>query len=77
MYFYLILKMKLPSNKNIKEFIFNFPIIRNVIAWMKKNSLPGFFGVPIFDVLVFIVNEFKNQRLIVRANAIAFSFFLS
>lgn len=69
--------MRIPSYKNIQGFLFSLPIIRNIIGWIKKNSLPGFFGVPIYDVLVFIINEFRTQRLIVRANAIAFSFFLS
>ncbi len=69
--------MKIPSIRNIKDRIYQLPFIRWIIDWMKTNSLPGFFGVPIYDVLVFILNEIKDQRLIVRANAIAFSFFLS
>ncbi len=69
--------MKIPNLSDIQLFVFSLPIIRNIIAWIKTNSFPGFFGVPIYDVLVFIINEFKAQRLIVRANAIAFSFFLS
>lgn len=45
--------------------------------WARRRSLPGFSGVPIYDVMVFIFNEFRRLDLIMRANSIAFSFFLS
>ena len=45
--------------------------------WAKTHSLPGFFKVPIFDVVVFVLQELKRYDLMTRANAIAFSFFLS
>ena len=69
--------MKIPSSKEIKTFIFNLPLIVNVIDWSKKQSLPGFFKVPIYDVVVFILNELKRHALVTRANSVAFSFFLS
>ena len=47
------------------------------MEWSKRSSLPGFFKVPIFDVLVFILNEIKRSALVTRANSMAFSFFLS
>ncbi len=68
--------MKIDFNK-IQTFIVQLPIIKQLISWIKVNSLPGFFNVPIYDVLVFIINEFRGQALVIRANAIAFSFFLS
>jgi len=40
-------------------------------------SLPGFFGVSLYDVGVFILQELQNQNLTMRANSMAFSFFLS
>jgi len=39
--------------------------------------MPGFFKVPIYDVVVFLFNELRRYDLITRANSIAFSFFLS
>jgi membrane protein len=69
--------LKIPSVKEIRTFIFNLPLIVNVIAWSKKQSLPGFFKVPIFDVVAFIFHELKRQTLIMRANAAAFDYFLS
>lgn len=39
--------------------------------------MPGFFRVPIYDVIVFVFNEIKRFDLFTRANSIAYSFFLS
>ena len=60
-------------NKNILELSF----VQGILNWSKTHSFPGFFGVPIYDVLVFLINETKRFTLISRSNAIAFSFFLS
>ncbi|NRB62718.1 MAG: YihY/virulence factor BrkB family protein [Saprospiraceae bacterium] len=48
-----------------------------VLRWSKTHSLPGFFRVPIYDVFVFVGKEIKQYDLFVRANSVAFSFFLS
>ena len=69
--------MKIPSGKQIRNFIFNLPIIVNIVDWSKVHSFPGFFNVPIYDVVIFLLNEIKRDALISRANSIAFSFFLS
>lgn len=69
--------MKIPSSKEIRTFFFKLPVIVNVIAWSKKHSLPGFYGVPIYDVIVFILLEIRRHALITRANAAAFDYFLS
>ncbi len=70
-------KIKIPTLKEIQEWLFNLPVITNIIAWSKNHSLPGFFQVPIYDVVVFVFNEIRRFDLFTRANAIAFSFFLS
>ena len=69
--------MKIPSTKEIQDFIFNLPIISFLINWSKENSFPGFFNVPIYDVIEFIIVEIKQFNLTMRANSMAFSFFLS
>jgi membrane protein len=53
------------------------PRLKRFLQWAKTKSLPGFFGVPIYDVAWFFYRELQKQDLFVRANAIAFSFFLS
>ena len=42
-----------------------------------EHSLPGTEGVPIYDILKFFRKELKNEDIMLRANSIAFSFFLS
>lgn len=51
--------------------------VRRLLIWSKKKSLPGFFRVPLYDVIVFVVNEMQRFDLMIRANAIAFSFFIA
>jgi len=53
------------------------PLTKRVLAWSKRKSFPGFFGVPIYDVVIFMYNELKSNTLGGRANSIAFSFFIS
>lgn len=53
------------------------PVVVRWIGWTKIHSLPGFFGVPIYDVVVFVREELQRYDLLTRANAVAFSFFLS
>lgn len=55
----------------------NHPWVMALVHWAKKHSLPGFFGVPVYDVTVFLYNESTRVTLFSRANAMAFSFFLA
>jgi len=43
----------------------------------KKLTLPGFQNVPLYKVLTLFVKELFSPKLILRAKAIAFSFFLA
>ncbi len=63
--------------KKLQHKIISHPLVTSFLAWSKRRSFPGFFGVPIYDVTVFILHEIKQQALITRANSMAFSFFLS
>lgn len=55
----------------------NWGPVAGSIDWSQRRSLPGFFKVPIYDVVVFVFNEIRRFDLFSRANSIAFSFFLS
>lgn len=57
--------------------ILRMRIVRLTIIWSKRHSLPGFFDVPIYDSMVFLFNELRRYDLFTRANAVAYSFFLS
>ncbi len=67
------------SNKwnKIWNFILNLPVIKQVLEWTKRYSLPGFNGVPIYNIVVFIYKETMRDNITTRANSIAFSLFLA
>ncbi|MCU0346037.1 MAG: YihY/virulence factor BrkB family protein [Saprospiraceae bacterium] len=69
--------MRLPTYQQIVTAIEQHPWVQAVLNWSKARSFPGFFGVPLFDVVVFVYNESLRNTLFSRANAMAFSFFLS
>ena len=48
-----------------------------LIHWAKGVSLPGFYGTPFYDVVVFFFRGIMRGSLTTRASAIAFSFFLA
>jgi membrane protein len=54
---------------------------RKPVAWLIKTSkrivLPGFGGMPLFDVLKFFIKGLVNGYITSRASAISFSFFLA
>ena len=52
-------------------------IIRKFLRICKKYSLPGFSGVPVYDVISFIYQEAMRDDIVTRANSVAFSFFIS
>lgn len=70
-------KFKWPKAAEIQVWFWNIPVINQVLTWSKVTSLPGFFSVPIYDVVIFVFNEIRRFDLFTRANSIAYSFFLS
>lgn len=63
--------------KRLEQRFVNLPVVKQLLQWSKTHSLPGFFQVPLFDVAVFLFNEARRVTIIMRANSVAFSFFLS
>jgi membrane protein len=64
--------------QNIKTYLTESPFITRSKSWLESTSLPGFQGVSLYNVGAFLYNEtFLNPMLMMRANAIAFSFFMS
>ncbi len=64
--------------ENLSTYFFNLPWVVSLKSYAKSTSLPGFQGVALYDVTIFLYNEiFLNPLLMTRANAIAFSFFMS
>lgn len=69
--------MKKINFKAIEEYFTQHPWLLRSLQWSKDRSLPGFFKVPIYDVLVFLYHESKRYDLFTRASAVAFNYFLS
>jgi membrane protein len=50
---------------------------RIIIDKSKATSLPGFRGIPIFDVVKFFIGQVKTVGMTERASAIAYNFFMA
>lgn len=61
--------------RQIKEFIIQ--IKEKLIHLSRKIVLPGFEGLPLYDVVVFFFRGIKQSSLISRANALSFTFLLA
>jgi len=57
--------------------ILNLPILKQILDWSKVYSLPGFSGVPIYNIIVFVYKEMMRDNITTRANSVAFSLFLA
>ena len=70
-------RFKLPDPQVIRDYILTRPTVRRLLIFAKRRSLPGFLGIPIYDILLFLIKETKSTELFIRANSMAYSFFLS
>ena len=64
-------------SKKWLERLINIPWIKAVLDWSQAYSPPGFKGVPVYTVVGFLYHEFTNDRILTRANSIAFNFMLA
>ena len=53
------------------------PLVKQIIDFATRVKLPGFEGLPLFDVGVFFFRRFKEGELQTRARSLSFSFFLA
>ena len=70
--------------ERIKEYFIDLPRkmlfkrpVRKFLHLIRNITLPGFQGVPIFDVLEFFIRNLLKEFIANRAKAMAFSFFLA
>jgi len=63
--------------KQIWKSFTELPILGSFLRWSKRYSLPGFAGVPIYNIVVFVYNETLKDNITTRANSIAFSLFIA
>lgn len=65
--YYQDLKKKFPRRRSV----------RKVLIWSKRLVLPGFDGVPLFDVAVFFIKGIRQGDITNRAAALSYNFFLA
>lgn len=72
--------MKRHINRHVeraKSYVDKHPWRHGITGWMKVHSLPGLKRIPLYNLVVFIRAELKNDALVTRANSMAFDFFLA
>ena len=67
----------MPLFKKIADRVTALPPAKFIIQKSKSTSLPGFQGIPIFDVVHFFVSQVKTVGMTERASAIAFNFVMA
>jgi membrane protein len=63
--------------QKIYDRIFHWKIITRIIGFSKKLVLPGFDGLPLYNVTGFFIKGLYEGYITSRASAISFSFFLA
>ncbi len=63
--------------KQVKKFILKSYPIQFLIGISKRLILPGFEGLPFYDVSSFFIKGVQNGSLTTRASSLAFKFFLA
>ncbi len=63
--------------KKILKRIANLRFVRILIIISKKIIIPGFDGLPLYDVAVFFVKGMMKGAITTRASSLAFKFFLA
>jgi membrane protein len=62
---------------NVENIISNSPPVRFLSEKSKKVILPGFDGVPLYDVIMFFKEQVRRVGLTERASAISYNFIMS
>lgn len=63
--------------KEIENFTKTHPTVRKSLMFLRKFTLPGFDGIPVFIVIKFIASELQKDLIPTRARSIAYSFFIA
>ena len=63
-------------NKIVEKYM-SSKLVVTTRTWMKATVLPGFQGVSLYEVYVFLKKELQDSKLDSKASGIAFSFFIS
>lgn len=61
----------------LQQVLDNNPKAKRLWVHLRKFTLPGFDGIPVFTVIRFIADELKKDLIPTRARSIAYSFFIA
>jgi len=67
----------MPLLTNIEKWIASTAPAKFIVEKSKQLSLPGFRGIPLFDVIKFFIGQVKTVGMTERASAIAFNFVMA
>lgn len=59
----------------LERIILNTSVVRFLSARSKKIVLPGFDGLPLYDVVLFFASQVRKVGLNERAESVAFNFY--
>lgn len=57
----------------LERILIGLPVIRQMLKYSKRITLPGFQGMPVYDVLIFFLQQVKKIGFSERAAAISFN----
>jgi len=57
----------------LERILIGLPVIRQMLKYSKRITLPGFQGMPVYDVLLFFLQQVKKIGFSERAAAISFN----
>ena len=64
--------------RKFKDYILlHFPFIRFLLKLSKRIIIPGFDGLPLYDVAIFFIRGLIKRSITLRASAISFSMFMA
>lgn len=61
----------------LERIILETPVMKTMTTWSQRISLPGFQGLPLYDVIVFFIKQMNKVGLNERAAAISFNFLMA
>jgi membrane protein len=64
-------------NSKLLRLFTKIPLLESLFHFIKSIKLPGFKGLPLYEVMVFFFQRFNTSELQTRAQAVAFSLFLA
>lgn len=63
--------------RNLIRYFVRHPLWVRTLEWSRTHSLPGLNRIPLYNLILFIDKETRDDAITTRANSMAFSFFMA